>query len=292
MTQLSITTDREIYRPGEEIRGQVHVICDKLETCEALRLDYKGVIQSRVILGSGKHRRIYENVIPVIDNSETLLEAPEFQAGTNSFNFTLTIPRDAPGSYYGHNGWIQYSVSAVIEKKNWPDKTESTPIQIAWLASNPEMKSETIHWPYDKKEESPLELDIQDDVVTLGKDFTFKFRVQDQQKLREVRAYLVYKEQVAPDGIKEAYLDKLGSWRIPDSELTRNSWIDVRLNTSNDWPLPLMSELVWTQYVLRVEVDVPFRFDHVAEIPLKVFYPFETREQESETDTIFEWEKS
>lgn len=291
MLDIQIVLDKEEYKPGDSVKGQVRITSDEVQSYEALRLDFIGVMLSRVIQGSGKHRRIYEVENPIIDESHNLVESLELQSGLNSFDFTLQIPNAAPGSYHGHNGWIQYAATVVLEKKNWPDPKKMQPIHVVWLFDASKPQSKPIQIEKTDEDYTPLVLDLPSNVLELGKDFSFKLRISDKQKLREVRAFIIYKEQVAPRGIREEYLDKLGRWSISESELIRNSWTDVRISSSTEWPFPFMSELIWTQYVLRVEIDVPFRFDLVVEVPLQMFYPFEPVESTSEIEPIFEWEK-
>ena len=64
----------------------------------------------------------------------------------------------------------------------------------------------------------------------------------------------------------------------------------MNISTSKEWPYPFMSELIWTQSILRVEIDVPYRFDVILEIPLKLQFPFEEETQTSVTEPLFDWD--
>lgn len=290
MVDLKINFDKEFYKPGDIISGEVVAKSDKYESFEAVRVEFNCTMKSEATRGSGDSRRTYIDTEFIIQEKQYIADKPQLQAGLNKFPFTIRIPIDAPGTYDGSNGEIIYEIIAVLEKENWLDPAVIEKIQVAWLVPRQNIESRTIRRVKADKEISKLEVSVDSNHLVLGQDFSFKIKVASEQDMRGIRAKIAYKEQVAPDSMNESSRDVLTMIEYDKSEVMTDSWMNIRLPTSSEWPFPFLSKLIWTHYVLEVDIDVPYHSDITVRIPLVVTFPFQRESSVTDDTVVFEWD--
>ncbi|MBD3408261.1 MAG: hypothetical protein GF411_19215 [Candidatus Lokiarchaeota archaeon] len=290
MVDIKIAFDKDLHKPGDAITGEVIIESDEYDSYEAVRLDLFCTMKSEVSKGTGDSRRTYIDTEHIIQDKHYLAEQPQIQAGINKFPFSVELPIDVPGTYEGTNGEIVYEIRAVLEKENWIDPLVIEKLQVVWLVPRQNIESKSIHW-IDEEEDYPrLEVSLDSNHLVLGEDLLFKVKVASGLDMRGLRVKIAYREEVAPKGMNDFSRDILAMIEYDKNEVMTDTWMDVRIPTSSEWPFPFLSKLIWTQYVLEVDIDVPFRTDITSRIPLLVTFPFHRDSTSTDDTVIFEWD--
>jgi hypothetical protein len=113
-----------IYRPNHLACIQVELICEKaIENVKEFRIEVTGfektewdnVTHLNTISFSGFHQFFnYTDVLLKGDNEKKTIN---IRPGTQTFRHTFRIPKEAPSSFNGQHGCIEYKIKAIVDVK-------------------------------------------------------------------------------------------------------------------------------------------------------------------------------
>jgi hypothetical protein len=268
MREITIHATKSEFEPGETIEGYVVIDCDESFDCNRVVIRLRGIEKTRVVRGSGKHKRVYTEERIHIDKKQILKEFPIFQEGETGLDFQFEIPREIPASYEGMRGHIRYELIAKIELSWRLDPKQRMRLKIKSrefeITSDSQPVTSFIH---DDGVEI-LTAEALDNTVTLGEKFAFSFRVDREIEIRGVRAEFIRREHVSPKGKKETFDWILSQRYFENENLAREMRIETELHVTPDLIPTFKTALIRLEYILKVTLDIPWRFDKSVEIPI------------------------
>ena len=271
MREISIHLPKEDYSPGERVEGYAIILCDDDFDCESVNLVFSCREQSRVVVGSGKHRRVYLEKHEYFAQYLELRNQARVMEGETRFEFSFELPESSISSFEGYYSWIKYMIEGKIEVKWALDpKTEREIVVTAPPQQYPEMEQTMIQKEIDKDGVPLLRVEVENDTIRRGEDFRFRFLVGTEANIRGARTELIRRENVAPQGRETSYDNEMDQQYWEEDSLLRESWVDVTARTDREWPEAFKSELIECLYILKVTLDIPWRLDKSIEVPLKL----------------------
>lgn len=290
MREISIHLSKQEFELGEVVEGYVVIDCDETFDCNRVVIRLRGVETTRVVRGSGKHRRVYIEERVHLERTLVLKEFPIFQEGETGLDFKFELPQEIPASYEGEHGNIRYDLMAKIELSWRLDPKARLRIKVKHTLREDIPASQPVTAFVDDDGVQLLSVEALDNVLRLGESLAFSFRVDREVGIRGVRAELIQKEHVAPKGKKEIS-DRIMSKRSFDNEnLHRELWIESDLQTNPTWVPTFTTALIKLEYLLKVTLDIPWRFDKSVEIPILIIPPGKTSEDEQVVEDYFGFE--
>lgn len=111
-----------IYRPNHLACIQVELICEKvIESVKEFRIEVTGAEKTCWTDTSHLKSIVFEGSHTFFEDVDILLSGGEkrklisIEAGTQTFRHTFRIPRDAPSSFEGVHGIIEYKIKAIVD---------------------------------------------------------------------------------------------------------------------------------------------------------------------------------
>ena len=121
MNTISIRLPKTDYTGGETISGSVELTIEEALPARGVRVQFRGMEQSRWTEGSGKHRHVHSEERVLFDEEQTLWGKPPLglagvlgdsakgffsaghyevlEPGAWSLPFTFVLPQELPGDY-------------------------------------------------------------------------------------------------------------------------------------------------------------------------------------------------
>lgn len=150
MSKLEIMLNKETYKPGEKVEGNLFLQLSKRTKVKGINViiygnEHTRITRTRYNPLTKKHEtHVYTENVGIIDESESLLSKISFdmygmgeQAKTTALManiytipFSFTLPEDATPSYDGHHVEVEYSLSAKVSKPWWFDITAEKEILV------------------------------------------------------------------------------------------------------------------------------------------------------------------
>lgn len=284
MREISIHLGRETYAPGERVEGTVTVLCDEMFDSNSVNVRFIGKERSRVVRGSGKHRRVYVEEVELVDQSLELQQESTIQEGETRFEFAFELPQDALASYTGTHGYINYAIRAKVEV-SWAIDPKME-VEIPVITETPLLQPVSFRDDLVEDEMRLLEVEVQRDVVSPGAPIRLEVRLADEIDFRGLRCEILHEERVSPQGKEERHRTELAEWYTEEFRLPRHVPVEIEMQTNDSWPRAFRSALVTCAYILKVTLDIAWKLDKVIEIPLR----FGRTEQEADAFTTFGFE--
>lgn len=268
LREIEIILERLTFSPGEQIEGYVYIKTDDDFEYNAITLNLRGYEKTTVTRGSGDNRRVYRDKHEYINETVLLAEQATLCPGDHQYDFALILPKGIPGSYYGIAGKIIYELEAKIEV-SWAIDPKSK--QELFVVQTTETISPQRRIGYiDHEGQSLLEIELERDVVEIGRDFTVRVRLNPIREFRGLRMELFHEEEVIADGYHDTARRHISGWELPDEQLPPGVWVDVGMSTSTQFPLTFRTHLIDSRYILKFTVDIPWRLDKKLETPIAV----------------------
>lgn len=269
MRKIEVKLNGDRFVPGEIVKGQVLVICDGDFQCERLFVSLIGEEVARVVIHAGKVTIVHEEKREHINETYDLAECQIIPMGESRYEFSFTLPSDIPGSYTGSYGSIKYKLHAKAEISRARDLKTDVDLYVPFTSdlktdSLPSHKSGNIEIDGN----IILQVQIENDHITLGDRLSFRFSVDRTAKIRGVRADLIRVEHVAPKNHKMETKRTIAEEYYPDKELTRDLWREAIIHSNVRWNPSFSSELITCNYLLKITLDIPLRLDAAIEIPI------------------------
>ncbi|MHA2140001.1 MAG: hypothetical protein ACXADC_09485 [Candidatus Thorarchaeota archaeon] len=287
MREISLHLPKADYSPGERVEGYAIIACDEDFDCESVNLVFSCKEQSRVVVGSGKHRRVYLEEHQYFEQYIELLNQSSVLEGETRFEFAFEIPEGSVSSFEGVYSWIRYEIRGKIEVKWALDpKTESSIIVAAPSQHSVILEQMMIQEEHAEDGIHLLRVEAESDTIRRGEDFRFRFLIGTEANIRGVRTDLYWREHVAPKGRETDYDNEIDQQYWEEYMIPRENWIEVTVRTDDSWLEPFKTELIECMYILKVTLDIPWRFDKSIETPLK--FSSDIKEDEFST-SIFDF---
>ncbi len=277
MRFVDIKFSQRNARPGDSISGVVVVETDKTFECNRVILRVKG--KERTEVGSGDSKITDER--GHLSGKITLSEAKEIPFGKTEFPFKFKLKEGLPPTYSGYNGWVEYSVEAVVEMDWTIDpkmkrRFRVIPIQPAYL---PEIDG---YNPLNKDVGS-LHVELLSDVLRLRKGIPVRFMVEEHSRVNGVRIEIRRREYARCRSSKRTHDVTVATEFIPLSTNDFNRWKDALVG-ANWRRVPFKSKLLRTAYLLRVVLEMRWELDPFVTFRLKV----SGEKTEEEIEDIFD----
>ncbi|TFG08579.1 hypothetical protein EU538_06900 [Candidatus Thorarchaeota archaeon] len=283
MRELRIETAKPVFNPGEPVEGQVIVICDEDFDCNRITIELTGEEETRVVRGSGKHRRVYREDLTHVAQGRELMSGGHIPSGEHKYPFSIYLPEQVPGSYQGFHGHIRYKLQAKAEVSWAFDPKWSVPLNVTHRVPilRPEAKVAEIL----EDGQQVVRVEVPQDLLRYDEPFSLRFRAKGDPDMRGIRVELLYIERVAPRGKKEKTERRILEHFIEREQLVGRLLHNLSFKFSRQWPAAFQSPLIHASYFLKVVADIPWRFDEEVMIPLRFSAKerFISSTQESET---------
>jgi len=265
--EISIDLGRDTYAPSDRVEGCVIVLTDETFDCNSVNVQFVGKGRSRVVRGSGKHRRVYVEEVELVDEFLELQRESTIHEGETRFLFAFELPQNALASYTGTHGYIEYTIRAKVEM-SWAldPKTE---IQVPVKTETPVLQPVSLRDSLVEDAMRLLEVEVERDVVSPGAPIRLEVRLGDQIDFRGLRCEILHEERVSPKGKEERHRMELAEWYAEEFRLPRHIPIEIEMHTKDSWPHAFQSVLITCTYILKVTLDIAWRLDKVVEIPLR-----------------------
>ena len=262
---------KEEYSPEERVEGHAIVVCDEEFDCESVNLVFSCTEQSRVVVGSGKHRRVYLEKFEYFSQHLELLNKSNVMEGDTRFEFAFELPKESVSSFEGVFGWIRYEIKGKIEVKWALDpKTERRIVVTAPPKKSLELEQTMAQKEITDEGTHLLRVELESDTVRRGDYIRFRYLVGNDANIRGVRSELILRERVSPQGRDTNNDSEMDQQYWEEYRILRESWVDVAVKSGEEWPEAFKSELIEYSYILKVTLDIPWRLDKSIEVPLKL----------------------
>ncbi len=267
MREMCIETGKPVFNPGEYVEGHVILRCDDGFKCNRVTIHLQGEEKSRVVRGSGDNRRVYREKITHVSQVVELITGAPIESGEHHYPFRIRLPVQIPGSYQGVHGRVRYQLRAKTEISWAFDLKSSIPINVSHRVPILSPRAKTAQILQDGQD--MVRIEIPEDLVRYDEPFTFRYHIQGDPNMRGIRAELLYIERVAPRGVKAKARRKFLEHLTKKEELTGKHWHNLSFMFSSRWPAAFHSSLIHASYFLRIVVDIPWRLDEEAMIPIR-----------------------
>jgi hypothetical protein len=203
-----------------------------------------------------------------IDQKKVLKEFPVFQEGETGLDFQFDLPREIPASYEGMHGHIRYDLMAKIELSWRLDPKQKMRFNITPRKTGTALDSQPVTSFIQDDGVEILSVEALDNTITLGDMLAFSFRVDREIGIRGVRAEFIQREHVSPKGKEETYDWILSQSYFENENFAREMWIETELPSTPDLIPSFKTTLIRVEHILKVTLDIPWRFDKSVEIPI------------------------
>ena len=255
------------FVPSDKIEGTVVISSKSTLSCDRVVITLHGEEHTRVIRGSRKHRRLYEEGREHICTIHELSGPGRIDSAEIQFPFAFSLSEGCPSSYYGIHGWIRYNLKAQVEIPKGSPLETSEEVFVFSLGYPQAPKSTSTSISED--DINLLNIELPNNTIILGQDLLVRILVPKHAEFRGVRAEILHREVVTPEGYETDTRTAFSRWYTKKEDLQREEWIDVTLKSSPNWPISFRSDLIRSQYLLKVTLDIPWRFDKSVEIPIQ-----------------------
>lgn len=266
MKKVEIKLPKKFYEAGETVDGTLIIKSNKEFSCEIIWISFTGIEESRITVGSGRHKREIVEQRDHVREETTIAKKATLQEGENHFNFSFKIPDEAPATFVGAYSSIRYHLEAKIEISWAFDKSDTQEVRVKQEHEPPAISSEST-----SVEEDGIiiaRLEVPDIRMIPGKRFPIRLCIDPDIKMRGVRVEILQIEKVAPQGRERIGIRTISETYIEDTELVRGKWFEPTLLTYPAWPFPFKSDLIDIHFELKVTLDIPWKFDKVMKVPV------------------------
>jgi hypothetical protein len=287
LVTIDIITSKNLYRPGDSVEGELHFSASEEFGYNAIHLTFLGREHTRIIVSHGKSSTVHtEERVYFSQRTDLAGEGTMTVEGLN-FPFSFSIPDKVPSSYRGRNGWIEYTLKAVIER-SWAIDPGS---ELELIVRAPERKppSQTRQVAIDDDGNSILTAETDDDAITLGEGIGVRFRVEQELKIRGVRIELISEEEAHAKRYHRTSFTTLLQEFAKVGEIQYGLWNDVRFETSESMPYSFESEILSNKIYVKLTLDIPWKIDKSTIIPLQMGYYSDGNDTKASDIFDYEW---
>ncbi|NWF96937.1 MAG: hypothetical protein HXY34_12415 [Candidatus Thorarchaeota archaeon] len=275
MRDVEIVTTKDRYRAGETVEGTMFVRCDKELRCNAIHLTFTGREHTKIEVGDSESSTTYKDERVYFTVRQDFEGAAVVAAGEVQYPFRFRLPDDVPSSYSGLCGWIEYTLTGVVELSWARDLRRKTTLSVIQPAKKPASQSQ--HMALDRSgrsvtdtELAVFDVELEEDSICLGNPIKLRFRVARDVKTRGVRVELQNEEFTSARRITDKRRWTLSQHFVEELELGREIWVSVKLGTDDSMPVSFDRAIVRSAASIKATLDIPWARDISAVIPVRL----------------------
>jgi hypothetical protein len=280
--------EKKQYKAGETVEGHVIVRCDDDFKHNGIRLTFKGREHTRIVVSHGKTTSVHTDEYVYFDETVYLEKAGIMPVGEKRMPFLFQFPDDPEGilnSYSGRNGWIEYTLEAVVEISRARDPKEKLVLDFRQTFDKPGPLTKR---GYAEDDGSPvLDVELSDNTFCLGDLIPVRIRVAQDVKIREVRVEMNSNETVHAGRYKRNSRKKLAKQSLDDDYVQRGLWMDTQIQTDASMQTTFNRAIIRNAVSIKVTLNIPWARDKSVVIPINL--GFCSDKSERETDDIFDF---
>jgi hypothetical protein len=282
LRDVDIVLPKHQFVAGEKVYGYVKFECDDDFDCNGIHVTLYAMERTYFSKGSGDNRRTYREERFFIEQRVMLYEAGPVQLGLQRFDFSFVLPTDIPSSYQGHSGNIDYYLEAKVEISWARDPSARQPIGV--FAPMPQGYEAGARSGHESEGVELLAIETDTGSFCIGSEMKFRFRLSREAEIRGIRLELIHNEVATARGRTDTTNSVKVQDYFPEEQVRREDWLSVKLGTNPGIPPTFRSHLIVSIILLKVTLDIPWRFDKSVEIPLVAGYCVSPPEEE---DSLF-----
>ena len=288
MRDVEIIITKTRYKAGESVEGYVIVKCDDDFKHNGIRITFKGREHTRIVVSHGKTSSVHTDEQVYFDETVYLEQAGNMPIGEKRLPFLFKFPDDPEGlltCYSGRNGWIEYTLEAVVEITRARDPKEKLVLDFRQTVDKPSSQTKR---GYAEDDGYPvLDVELSEDVFCLGDLIPLRFRVAQEVKIREVRVELNSNETVHAGRYKRNSRKKLAKQSLDDDYVQRDLWMDTQIQTDESMQTTFNRSIIRNEVRVKVTLNIPWGRDKSVTIPIGL--GFYSDESKRETYDIFDF---
>jgi sporulation-control protein spo0M len=291
MKKLEIFLEKNVYFPGEEVRGYSVLRLEEELEVRKIKLLIQGLERTSITVSSGKHSHTYIARNYIFDHRGQLAERGILDAGEHKSDISFKIPEHALPTYSGTNAKVNYMVKVQADVPFWFDvKAQKTfwviydparvqastkPISMAskhYIPPGSPLPDDTGFFDLDKPKPG-LYVELDRDTYFPGEYIKGKITINNptDKTIRKVKVLLLSEEYATAQGHSrhtkmQKHKHKLEKYDISEGTPFPFS-IPVPKNVYSTYN-GMYSRLYWK---LRLKLDIAFGFDEKLEIPIKIY---------------------
>ncbi len=267
---MEITTNQSLYKSGDSVEGELIITSDEDFKYNAIHLTFAGREHTRIVVSHGKSSSVHTD------------ERVYFSQQTDFASDNL------PSSYEGTNGWIEYTLTAIIERSWARDPKEQIVLQVRNQEVMP--PSEFRRVSVEKDGYSILDVEMEEDTFSLGDSIPLRFRVAQDIKLRGVRIEIQAEEEANTKYHNRRITSSLVKEYFDEKMFERGLWVDADLKTDESMPCQFNREIVSNKISVKVTLDIPWAIDKSVFIPINLGHYTLRAETETSDAWDFNWD--
>ena len=176
---VDLTVDGQTVEPGQSMACRVDVGGGGDDKLRGLRVElaYKNTYYHRTHDSDGHgsdETRTSDNV--VVASEKVPADDPSMTGDSGTFEFTLAIPEDVPPSA---PKWVDWSVTAILDRKLARDRRESVPITVLGLSGGYAMWASSAQRC--AEDNCDMQLDVSSRTARVGETLTGTLRVEPKR---------------------------------------------------------------------------------------------------------------
>jgi hypothetical protein len=268
MLSMEITTNQYNYRSGDPVEGELIIKSDEEFMYNAIHLTFTGREHTRIVVSHGKTSSVYTDERVYFSQRMDLANEGQMTVEGLQFPYHFALSENLPSSYNGTNGWIEYTLIAIIERSWARDPKEQVILELRNQEQMPPTESPQVS--IEKDGYPILEIEMEEDVFSLGKEIELRFRVAQDIKIRGVRIELLVEEEAITEHYNRVYAYPLKKEYFEESMIERGLCVNANIATDRSMPSQFTREILSCTPSIKVTLDVPWARDKSIMIPIKL----------------------
>lgn len=259
-----IYTEKNEFKPGEEVSGHVVVTTDSSFTCNRIILKIRGKEYTHYQAGKVHVSETHD----ILNEDLTIWEGGEIHSGDTRFEFRFMLPDEIPPVHEGYHGTVDYSIEAVVEVSRALDPKSKMELMV--YARLPQYIPEPLDQLPLRQEEDHIHAEIPTDVIRPGKGLEVRFLVKDRSRIKGVRLDIAKHEEVVCQGRNLDSTKTISEKQIPIMFNQFDRWIEN--SVMEDWTAiaPFEGKLIKSTLILKVVLEIGLSLDPSIEFPLRL----------------------
>ncbi len=287
MRRIEIVTDRKEYSPGDSVEGDMLIASDEEFRYNAIQLIFMGREHTRIVVQHGKTSTVHTDERVYFSDRLKIEGEGIMTIEGMQFHFRFQLPESIPSSYGGIHGWIEYTLTGIIERSLARDARKQVSIEVESHERMP--SSQPQHASIEKDGVPILDVEIKDDVCSIGTPIRLRFCAANDVKIRGVRVELISEEEASTKHHHRTFRSTSAKEYFENAMIERGLWIDVQLETNENMPSEFSREILSNKTYIKVTLDVPWARDKSVCLPLRVGHYFSAPESDDRRAFDFGW---
>jgi len=285
---MEITANQSVYKSGDSVEGELIITSDEDFKYNAIHFTFAGREHTRIVVSHGKTSSVHTDERVYFSQQMDFASEGQMTVEGLRYPFHFVLPDNLPSSYNGTNGWIEYTLTAIIERSWARDPKEQVILQVR----NQEMmpSSEFRRVSIEKDGYSILDVEMEKDTFSVGSSVALRFRVAQDVNIRGVRIEIQAEEDANTEHYNRQNVNTLVKEYFEEKTIERGLWIDAILQTDESMPPHFDREILSNKISVKVTLDIPWAIDKSVFIPINLGHYAMGSDSDSSHAWDFNWE--